>query len=68
MKTVELSKSVDTQAVGPPKSAFPLTAGTASYKGRIEAGGQTIPLTITRKIKEDGAKWVVTETAKIAPG
>jgi hypothetical protein len=33
-----LSKPMDTRTVGAPKSAFPLTAGTASYQGQDRSG------------------------------
>jgi dipeptidyl aminopeptidase/acylaminoacyl peptidase len=67
-KTVVLSKPVDTRTVGAPKAAFPLTAGTASYQGKIEAGGQTIPMSTTRTIAEQGETWVITGTAKLPMG
>ena len=50
------------------RSPFPLSAGTASYQGKIEVGGQTIPLSITQTIEEQGANWVVTGTAKMPMG
>ena len=43
-------------------------AGKASYSGTIEAGGQTIPLSTTQTIKEQGGTWVVTDTAKMPMG
>ena len=67
-KTVVLSKAVDTASVGVPKVAFPWSAGTASYQGKIEVGGQTIPLSTTQTIAEQGGNWVVTGTAKLPMG
>jgi dipeptidyl aminopeptidase/acylaminoacyl peptidase len=67
-KTVVLSKAVDTATVGVPKVVASLTAGSASYQGKIEAGGQTIPMSITRTIEDKGATWVVTGTAKMPMG
>jgi dienelactone hydrolase len=67
-KTVVLSKPVDTRTVAAPKTAFPLTAGTASYQGKIEAGGQTIPMSTTQTIAEQGGTWVITGTAKLPMG
>jgi dienelactone hydrolase len=67
-KTVVLGKPVETASVGVPKVAFPWTAGKASYSGRIEAGGQTIPLSTTQTIEEQGGNWVVTGTAKMPMG
>ena len=67
-KTVVLSKAVDTASVGVPKVAFPWSAGKASYAGKIEVGGQTIPLSTTQTIEEQGGNWVVTGTAKMPMG
>jgi len=67
-KTVVLTKPVETASVGVPKVAFPWTAGKTSYSGKIEAGGQTIPLSTTQTIEEQGANWVVTGTAKMPMG
>jgi len=67
-KTVVLTKAVDTASVGVPKVAFPWTAGSASYQGKIEAGGQTSPMSTTQTIEEQGGNWVVTGTAKMPMG
>jgi dipeptidyl aminopeptidase/acylaminoacyl peptidase len=67
-KTVVLSKAVDAAAVGAPKVAFPLSAGSASYQGKIEAGGQTMPMSIAQTIVDKGGTWVVTGTAKLPMG
>jgi len=67
-KTVVLTKPVETASVGVPKVAFPWSAGKASYSGKIEAGGQTIPLSTTQTIEEQGGNWVVTGTAKMPMG
>jgi dipeptidyl aminopeptidase/acylaminoacyl peptidase len=67
-KTVVLSKPVDAAAVGVPKVAFPFPAGTVSYEGRIEAGGQTIPMTITQSVEEVGATFVVSGSATLPMG
>jgi hypothetical protein len=67
-KTVVVTKPVDTAAVGVPKVAFPLAPGKASYQGKIEAGGQTIPMATTQTIEEQGGNWVVTATAKLPMG
>jgi dipeptidyl aminopeptidase/acylaminoacyl peptidase len=67
-KTVVLSKPIETASVGVPKVAFPWKAGTASYQGKIEVGGQTIPLSTTQTIEEQGGNWVVTGTAKMPMG
>ncbi len=67
-KTVVLAKKVEASSVGFPRVSADLVAGTANYQGKIEVSGQTIPLTSTRTIKEDGENWVVTETAKLPMG
>jgi dipeptidyl aminopeptidase/acylaminoacyl peptidase len=67
-KTVVLSKAVDAAAVGVPKVAASLVPGSASYQGKIEAGGQTIPMSITQTIEDKGGAWVVTGGAKMPMG
>ena len=68
VKTVTLPKKVDTAAVGVPKPAADLQAGTFNYQSKLEAGGQVIPMTVKREIKADGANWVITDTAKTPMG
>lgn len=67
-KTVVLAKKVDTASVGAPKPVADLTAGTFVYAGTISAGGQTMQISSTRVVKEDGNTWVVTDTAKMPMG
>jgi dipeptidyl aminopeptidase/acylaminoacyl peptidase len=67
-KTVVLSKAVDAAAVGVPKVTASLSPGSTSYQGKIEAGGQTIPMSITQTIEEKGGAWVVTGSAKMPMG
>jgi dipeptidyl aminopeptidase/acylaminoacyl peptidase len=67
-KTVVLSKAVDTAAVGVPKVVASLSAGSLSYQGKIEAGGQTMPMSIIQTTEDKGATWVVTGTAKMPMG
>ncbi|HYN42386.1 MAG TPA: S9 family peptidase [Thermoanaerobaculia bacterium] len=67
-KTVVLAKKVDTAAVGAPKPVADLAAGTSSYAGTIAAGPQTMQISSTRVVKEDGNAWVVTETMKMPMG
>ena len=66
-KTVVLAKKVEVSTSGP-KPVVELTPGTATYKARIEAGGQTIPMDVTRTVKEVNGAWVVTETATMPQG
>jgi len=66
-KTVKLATKVEVAAVGP-KPARDLRAGTATYKAKIELGGQAIPIDLTRTIKEENGAWVVTETSTMPMG
>jgi len=63
VKTVTLPKKVEAVAAAP-KPASDLTAGTSNYKATLSVQGQTIPITTTTEIKEDGGNWVATETAE----
>jgi dipeptidyl aminopeptidase/acylaminoacyl peptidase len=67
-KTVVLTRAADAAAVGVPKVVASFHPGSASYQGKIEAGGQTIPMSITQTIEEKGGAWVVTGTAKMPMG
>lgn len=60
-KTVVLARKVEAGPVGVPKVTGTLHPGTSKYKAKIEMGSQSIPLTISTEIKEDGASWIVTE-------
>jgi hypothetical protein len=63
VKSVALPKKVEA-ATGAPKPANDLTAGVSSYKANLAVQGQTIPITTTTEIKEDGENWIATETAE----
>ncbi|HEV8138511.1 MAG TPA: prolyl oligopeptidase family serine peptidase, partial [Pyrinomonadaceae bacterium] len=63
VKTVTLPKKVEATAAAP-KPAMDLTPGTSSYKASLSVQGQTIPITTTTEIKENGANWIATETAE----
>ena len=67
-KTVELAKKSEPSAVTVPKPAVDLKPGTANYKASLAIGGQTIPLTVKREVKEEGGRWVITETAQTPQG
>ena len=66
-KTVVLAKKVEVAPTSP-KPAVDLKAGTSSYKARLEAGGQTIPMDVTNTIKEENGKWIATQTSQMAMG
>jgi dipeptidyl aminopeptidase/acylaminoacyl peptidase len=63
-KTVKLSRKVEV-ASSAPKPAVDLTTGTATYKAKIEVGGQTIPMDITRTTTDVNGAWVVTENSQM---
>jgi dienelactone hydrolase len=67
-KTVTLTKKVDATAVGAPKPAVDLAPMSASYQGTLAAGPQTMALSMSRSVKEEGGQWVVTESAKLPMG
>jgi dipeptidyl aminopeptidase/acylaminoacyl peptidase len=63
-KTVTLAKKVDPGAIGAPKPAVDLKAGSSNYEAKIEMGGQSMALTVASQIREEGGAWVVSETVK----
>lgn len=67
-KTVVLAAKKADGPVTEAKPAADLKAGTATYKGKIEAGGQTMPMDITRVIKDTAGVWLVTESASMPMG
>ncbi|HEV2718016.1 MAG TPA: alpha/beta fold hydrolase, partial [Terriglobales bacterium] len=67
VKSVSMPKRVEA-ASGAPKPASDLQPGVRNYKAAIELGGQSIPLSVTTEIKEDGGSWIVTETADTPQG
>ena len=67
-KTVVLAKPVDAAAVGVPKVVASLKAGTSTYQGKMEAGGQSMAMSITQVIEDKDGTWVVTGTAKLPMG
>jgi dipeptidyl aminopeptidase/acylaminoacyl peptidase len=67
VKTVTLPKKVEATA-GAPKPASDLIPGTFSYKATIALGAQSIPLTVSTEIKEDGGTWIATETVESPQG
>jgi len=68
VKTVTLAKKVDMASVGLPKTATGLLVGTRNYQVRIEAGGQSIQMTIAREVREENGNWVVVNSIKSPMG
>ena len=66
-KTVKLSRKIEVPTNAPKPSAE-LIPGTITYKARLEAGGQTLPMDITRTVKDLNGAWVVTETSVMPMG
>jgi dipeptidyl aminopeptidase/acylaminoacyl peptidase len=67
-KTVAVSKPADSTAVGVPKIAAPLQAGTFHYKAKIEMGGQAMDMTVATVIADTPDGWVVSDTATTPAG
>jgi len=67
VKGVTMPKKMEVAAAAP-KPARDLAPGKANYKATIELGGQSIPLSLSTEIKEDGGNWIVTETADTPQG
>lgn len=59
-KTVVLAKKVEVGSTAP-KPTAELTPGTATYKANIQVQGQTIPMDVTRTVKDTAGSWQVTE-------
>ena len=67
-KTVTLTKKLDAGTVGVPKLAAKLNAGSVSYQGTLAAGGQNMPISMARNVREEGSSWVITENLKLPMG
>jgi dipeptidyl aminopeptidase/acylaminoacyl peptidase len=67
-KTVVLAKKLDAGAVGLPKPAVDLQAGTFKYQAKISAGGQEFAMTTSTTVKEENGKWVATGTMQSPMG
>ncbi len=67
-KTVTLKKKVDESAVGTPKPAVDLSAGTWNYSAKIAMGGREFPLKLTTTIKDTAEGWEATDTMETPMG
>jgi dipeptidyl aminopeptidase/acylaminoacyl peptidase len=67
-KTVTLAKAVDASAVGAPRPAVDLHAGTYRYQGKIEMGAQQMALKLSTTITEENGAWTATETMETPMG
>ena len=66
-KTVVLAKKVVAPASAP-TPATSLTPGTITYKARFEVQGQTLPVDLTRTLKDQNGVWLVTEDSSMPMG
>jgi dipeptidyl aminopeptidase/acylaminoacyl peptidase len=67
-KTVVLAKVVDANAVGAPKPASDLQAGTYNYQVTIEMGGQKISMKVSTAITDGGSSWTAVDTMDTPQG
>jgi dipeptidyl aminopeptidase/acylaminoacyl peptidase len=67
-KTVVLSKTVDANAVGLPKPAGDLQAGTSNYQVTVELGGQKINMKVSTAITDGGTSWTAVDTMDTPQG
>ena len=67
-KTVVLAKAVDANAVGVPKPAGDLQAGTYNYQVTIEMGGQKISMKVSTAITDGGSSWTAVDTMDTPQG
>jgi dipeptidyl aminopeptidase/acylaminoacyl peptidase len=65
-KTVVLAKKVEVGSSAP-KPATALVPGIATYKASLSVQGQTIPMDITRTVKDTAGSWQVTESTVMGP-
>ena len=62
-KTVVLKKKFDAAKVELPKPESDLAPLSAKYAQKIEMGGRTVEMKVTREVKEEDGAWVVIDTA-----
>ena len=60
--TLTLPQKSETNS-GVPTPSMDLRPGVANYKSSILVGGQTIPLSVKREIKDENGAWTLTESA-----
>jgi dipeptidyl aminopeptidase/acylaminoacyl peptidase len=68
VKTVTKPVRVEAASVSVPKPAVDLQPGSANYQAKIEMGGQVVPLSVKREIRDGGGTWVIRETAQTPMG
>src|SRR6266480_287217 len=66
-KTVVLAKKVEV-APSNPKPAAELKPGTTTYKAKLEANGQTVPMSVTHIVTDAKDVWIVVDNAQAPMG
>jgi dipeptidyl aminopeptidase/acylaminoacyl peptidase len=67
-KTVVLAKKVDASAVGVPKPAMDLQAGTYHYQVNLAMGAQEMKMKVTTDIQPGPSGWTASEAAETPQG
>jgi dipeptidyl aminopeptidase/acylaminoacyl peptidase len=67
-KAVTVTKKADASAVGLPKPARDLKAGTYRYQAKIAMGGQEMALKLSTTFKEENGAWTATDTMETPMG
>jgi dipeptidyl aminopeptidase/acylaminoacyl peptidase len=68
VKSVEKPRRVNLSAVGVPKPASDLRAGTATYAVSIDLAGRKMEMSLQQEIHEEAGNWVATESTKTPGG
>ena len=66
--TVMLAKKIDASAVGAPKPASDLVAGTWKYDAKISVQGQQIAVKLSTSIQEKDGAWSIADTMETPMG
>lgn len=61
VKTVAAPKHLDPASVGIPGAATALRSGSRRYRARVEVGGQTTAMQVTREVARSGDLWEITD-------
>jgi len=67
-KTVVLAAKVAPASVGLPSVAARPAPGSSRWEGTLALGAQTLPISVTREVKEEGDALRITDAAKLPGG
>ena len=67
-KSVVLAKKIDAAAVGVPKPAMDLQAGTYNYQVNLSMGGQEMKMKVTTAIQDGAGGWRATDQMETPQG